>query len=523
MSEPFDLVVIGSGFGGSVAACRMAERGQRVLVLERGRRWDPSEYPSVTHRDWVYDADHPERENGWIDMRFFEDMIVVQGAAVGGGSLIYANVSVEAPKQTFEEGWPEAIDHESLGPHFETAGQMLSVQTIPQDQRTRRWRLVEEGARKLGHEARFFSLPLAVSFDPQWSYDLPDPFDHGHSRPFTNAQGQQQGTCVHLGECDIGCPVRAKNTLDLNYLARAESKGAEIRPLHLARRISPEGSAWRVDYDELRGGQRRPGSVRAERVALAAGSLGSTELLLRCRNQYRTLPRLSARLGRGWSPNGDFLTPAFHDREVRPTEGPTISAAIDHLDGEVYGHSIFLQDGGFPDLLRSWLDAKLAGGVRRRRFDAVLTALRRHLQEAPPLEHVMPWFAQGIDASDGRLHLRRRFWLFGRRILRLAWDIDRSEATIQAIVRAHTELARQTGGRVWVPPTWELLRNLVSPHPLGGCNMADDAQRGVVDHRGEVFGYERLHVVDGAAIPRAIGRNPSRTIAAVAEHAVSHW
>ncbi len=514
----FDVVVVGSGFGGAVAACRLAQAGQRVLVLERGRRWDETSYPSVTGRDWIFDADEPEDQNGWMDIRWFKDMTVVQGAGVGGGSLIYANVSVPPPPETFTRGWPAGMDAAELEPFVDRVGRMLEVSEIPAPQRTDRWAFVERGARALGHRARFGSLPLAVQFDA--GYDpsrLDDPHDDRHARMRRNPFGVEQRTCIHLGECDMGCRVKAKNTLDLNYLALAAEKEAEIRPLHLVRRVEPSGTGWLVHYDDIADGARRPGSLRAERVVLAAGSIGSTEIMLRSR-----LPGVSPRLGHGWSANGDFLTPALSERDPRPTVGPTISACIDHTDGREYGEHIFIQDGGLPNLVRtavsSW-HGRLPRRWRRRTQPFV-----DRVADSEPLNCVMPWFAQGIDASDGRLHLRRRFFgLLGRRRLALDWDIAHSESTIEAIVKAHKELAEATGGTPVVSPTWTLLRDLVTPHPLGGCNMADDPARGVVDHAGRVFGHPGLCVADGAIVPRAIGRNPSRTIAALAERAVEHW
>ena len=148
----------------------------------------------------------------------------------------------------------------------------------------------------------------------------------------------RSGTCVHCGNCDIGCQVKAKNTLDLNYLAVAERHGAQIRPLHLVIKLeslgSQPGAGWRVHFDRLEGGHRSAGSATAQRVILAAGSIGSTELLLRCRDEHQTLPDLSPRLGKGWAFNGDFVTPTFYkNRKVSPSHGPTISSAIDLLDG----------------------------------------------------------------------------------------------------------------------------------------------------------------------------------------------
>ncbi len=524
MAQGYDAIIIGSGFGGSVSACRLAEAGHRVLVLERGRRWKVEDYPRKAGDGWIYDPENPERDNGWIDMRFFGDMIVAQGAGVGGGSLIYANISVEARPELFEDGWPPEVTYRELSPYYDRVAKFMNIQKVPTNQLTRRFELMKEAAEKIGQGHRFMPLELAVSFSDKWHYDLPNPFDASHSETFVNAQGQEQGTCVHLGFCDLGCPVKAKNTLDLNYLAWAETKGAEVRPLHLVRSIAQEGNGWKVSFDRIEKGRLIPGTETAAKVIVAAGSLGSTDLLLRCRDQYKTLPKLSRRLGIGWSSNGDFLTPAFYkDRVINPTQGPTISSAIDFLDGsEGENRKFFIEDGGFSDILQGWLEEKIASGSRSGRWSALLQKVEKHLEGKPPFSNVMPWFAQGIDAANGRFYLGRKWWAPWKRVLKLDWEIERSEAMVDGIVAMHKKLAAATGGDPWVPPTWSLLKTLVTPHPLGGCNMGRTAEDGVVDHFGRVFDHERLYVLDGAIIPEAIGRNPTRTIAALAERSLEH-
>ena len=340
-----------------------------------------------------------------------------------------------------------------------------------------------------------------------------------HSRRFTNAEGREQGYCIHLGNCDIGCEVKAKNTLDLNYIARAERHGAEVRPLHLARGIAEEDGGYRVHYDRIADRRLSPGSVTGGMVIIAAGSLGSTELLLRCRDQYKTLPRISNFLGEHWSSNGDFLTPAIYaGRTVSPTKGPTISSAIDFLGNrKLDGNHFFIEDGGFPDVLGNFLQERVRGRGWSLRARAVLRTIRIILRERDPMSFLMPWFAQARDAADGTLSLKKRWWLFGQKRLYLKWDIDESEKVVNAVVDMHKRLAAATGGTPIVPPTWTLAKDLVTPHPMGGCNMGTSRADGVVDHRGAVFGYENLYVADGSIVPEALGLNPSKTIAALAE------
>jgi cholesterol oxidase len=539
MSEPYDVIVIGSGFGGAVAACRLAEAGGKVLVLERGRRWEPGAYPRDFHDRWLYDSNRPQHLNGWLEFHIFRNMIVATGAGVGGGSLVYANVSAVPPKDTFDEGWPPEITFAELEPHYATVGEMLNVQEIPDNQLTRRYQLMQEAAAATGVEDRFSKMPVAIRFNPEWSYDLPEDMRHtaAAAKFEDNGFGKQQGTCIHCGMCDVGCPVQAKSTLDLNYLARAESLGVQIRQLHIVRAVEPADGGYRVHFERVRPRTREllTGSEQARIVVLAAGSLGSTELLLRSRNESKTLPAVSAFVGRDWSANGNFLTPGIYNeddpkksrtiRRISPTYGPTITCRISFLDRPLRGQARYtVEEGGAPPLLRGYLQERLGPGAakaRNWRTKIELFALRRYIDSPDELRHVMPWFANGVDAADGRLYIGRRWLRPWEKRLKMKWQIRKSKELIDRIIDHHRELSEATGGRVLVPPTWRFFRDLITPHPLGGCNMGTGPENGVVDHRGKVFGYDGLYVFDGAVVPESIGVNPSRTIAAVAERNVA--
>jgi cholesterol oxidase len=518
----YDVIVIGSGFGGAVTSCRLAEAGLRVLILERGRRWGPDTFPRKPGDPWVWDQAHPEKKNGWLDFRAQRGVSVAQGAGVGGGSLIYANVVIEPPEALFASGWPERVTFAELKPYYRRVDAMLKPRIVPEQQLNARFRLLREAGAAIGHAHRFRPMPLAVTFDDEWREGAAPPPGSSGSRTWINEHGREQGTCVHCGNCYLGCQVNARNTLDLTYIARAESHGAEVRPLHVVRRIAPSGTGYRVDYHRIEHGQLVPGSATADRVIVSAGSLGSTELLLRCRDQFRTLPDMSAALGSHWSANGDFLSISIQQQPVHPTKGPTITAALDFLDEGAHGGRFFVQDGGFPDFFRAIVEGDLKFDFRNLQFSVMVFSLAWVLRRQGQLAQMMPWFGQSIDASDGRLYLGRSALAPWRRKLKLDWNVHTSKATIDAMVAMHRELASATGGRILAPLLWTLLRTLVTPHPLGGCRMADTPASGVVDHRGEVFGYRNLFVADGSVIPRAIGLNPSKTIAAVSERIAAH-
>lgn len=520
----YDAIVVGSGFGAAVSACRLAQAGRSVLVLERGRRWTPETYPRNATSPWLWDQRHPQRHHGWADLRTFRNMWVVAGAGVGGGSLIYANVSVEARKDAFDTGWPPEITYDALKPYYDCAGEMLNVQELPDNQLSERNRLMMEAANACNWGDRYRKLPLAVTFSQNYDPNAPDPRDDKHSVRHLNAHGVWQGTCVHCGNCDIGCQVHAKNTLDLNYLAVAEQNGAAIRPLHVVQKLEPLNPGWRVHFDVIDSGNCRVthGSATANSVMLGAGSIGSTELLLRCRDQYGTLPDLSARLGWGWAFNGDFVTPAFYrDRKIHPSYGVTISAAIDLLDhAGANGQSLFIEDGGVPDLVYDFIHKRLKR-VHRGSLRSLWKALASHADNLDtPVAHMMPWFGQAVDPGDGRMRLGRSLLAPWQRVLRLDWSHIPSETVVESMIDAHERLTNATGGRAVIPPTWSKLHKLITPHPLGGCNMGRTKADGVVNANGEVFGYEGLYVMDGSVVPRALGLNPSRTIAALAERNV---
>jgi len=517
MAVDFDVVIVGSGFGGAVSAFRLARAGASVLVLERGRRWNPGNFPRQPNDPWIWDDRRVEQSHGWFDFRVFPNMSVVQGAGVGGGSLVYANISIDAKPDTFDRGWPPEITFAMMQDQYPKVKHMLELGPVPDEQWPERTKLLQEAAKRAGYGDKFRPLDLAVRFDTDWRYDLADAHSPSHSREQTNVVGVKQGTCVHLGNCDIGCDVNARNTLDLNYLKGAEDSGAEIRPYHLARKITPIAGGYEIDFDEIVEGPPttlKPGRVSGKIAVIAAGSLGSTELLLRSR-AAGALPNVSSRLGFGWSSNGDFLTPAIHAFRrppVDPTHGPTITAAIDLLAGEFRDQPIFVEDGGLPDVARAWLqDLADQGGSADPRKDRLIKTLLLVFGSGRLLSQVMPWFAQARDAADGRLFLEN-----GR--LQLDWKINASRPTMNAVVAIHQRLALLTGGMPLTPFTWTVGEDLVTPHPLGGCNMGTTADVGVVNHAGEVFGYPDLFVADGAVVPEALGLNPSKTIAALAEY-----
>lgn len=508
LRKRYDAVVVGSGFGGAVAACRLAQAGLRVGILERGRRYPLGTFP----RDWK-DPNGGWRwqyEQGLFDVRSINEVTVVQGAAYGGGSQIYANVQIRVPPDLFSSGWPAGYSRGVLDPYYDLVAYMLDVLPIAPGQPLGlpvKTRQMYEAAQRLGRARQVFLPNLAVNFgDPE--------------RLVPNKFGVEQYGCRHCGECGIGCNFQAKNTLDLNYLAVAEQHGAQVGTRCEVTRIAQRDGGYAVSYLDHTIGRRVV--ARAPTVVLAAGAVNSTELLLRCRDQHGTLPALSDRLGTGYSTNGDFLGFALDThRQFEPSVGPTITSALVH-DRGVGRHRrwVLLAEGGFPwelaPLVQALGDEQWLGSLLRTRTevtDEIWRVARERLGGAAHVgRNAAAFVALGHDTVNGTIEL-----LPFTHELQITWSTAANLALSETQQQLCGDLAQALGGRPGYPPLWHSLRIPMAAHSLGGCPMADDPTQGVIDGSGQVYGYPGLYVLDGAGLPGATGVNPAHTIAAVAE------
>jgi cholesterol oxidase len=512
VKRAYDVVVVGSGFGGGIAACRLAEAGKRVCVLERGRRFAPTDFiegPAEAPQLLWHETLHPE---GLFDVRLMRDVTVITAAGVGGGSLVYANVQLRARPEVFDAGWPEAITADELDPWYTLTEDALDPRTTPPDPSLPKVNAFAAAAKNAGREANL--LPIAVHFG------------EAREHPFS---GVHQEGCQNLGRCDIGCPVNARNTVDITYVAQAERHGAEVRPARLVTTIDPPeraGGNWRIAYRALDEGD--DGSVEAPVVVLAAGTIGSSRLLLRNRKR---LPRLSPALGSRFSGNGDALGLALDPQAegvtgARSDYGPTMTSKIDYPE-----RNMILANGGLPpgfehildiargiDMIRGWRRWRLR--LRRVLVQAGLSdrSMRPgevRVRPREPDSDALIFLMMGRDAADGRMRLSPLFKRFDIR-----WDKAASQQLFDDLERTAGELAQGADATLYYALDGGPLSTFATVHPLGGCPMADDPARGVVDDAGRVHNYPGLHVLDGSIVPTALGLNPSKTIAALAERGV---
>jgi cholesterol oxidase len=514
VENAYDAVVVGSGFGGGITACRLAEQGWRVCVLERGRRFGAGDYPDRPEQAPFAFWHSSLNPGGMFDLRLMKDLAVLTAAGVGGGSLVYASVQLRAPGDVFDDPhWPAAIDRPALDPYYDRTEDALQPRPTPAEPELPKVRAFDAMGRRAGREPS--RLPLAVHFGD----------DRRH--PFSGVF--QQG-CDNLGRCDLGCPILAKNTVDITYIARAESHRAEVYPLHEVRRIEPparEGGNWRVGFRDLQ--YRVGGEVEAPVLVLAAGTIGSSRLLLKNR---RRLGRLSPALGTRFSGNGDALGLAFAPGAAdvagaRADYGPSMTSRLDYTDDRGF----MVADGGLPEnfgglleivrgvsALTGWgrlvLHAKSAA-AKLGLADRHITHRNVRLKGHRPIGDSLIFLMIGRDAANGRMRLTPLFRCFDIR-----WSKRDSAELFDGMRRAADELAEAAEATAFFALDAGPLGKFITVHPLGGCPMSDDPASGVVDDRGKAYGYEGLYVLDGSMVPTALGVNPSKTIAALAERGV---
>ncbi|MCC6771673.1 MAG: GMC family oxidoreductase [Gemmatimonadaceae bacterium] len=517
----YDWIIVGSGFGGSVAALRLSEKGYRVAVIECGHRYADDEYARSAWdlRRFVWAPKLGLR--GIMRLTTFRDIFIVSGSAVGGGSAVYANTLYRARPAFFSHPqWAGLRDWEStLEPHYATAEHMLGVQVVPFGSDGQE--LLRELGAHFGVADSFSRTPVGVFFGTPGE-TVPDPYFGG--------EGPARTGCLRCGACMVGCRHGAKNTLLKNYLWFAERRGTEVFADRMVTDIRPIGDGDGTDGYRITTqapgawftGSRRTFTARG--VVVAAGALGTNRLLLSCKARG-SLPRLSPRLGELVRTNSEsILAVSLPDDRLEPWRDVAISASIHprpdtHIEFCTYGES-----GDAMSLLLAPLTGQ---GTRGTRPLLLLASILRHPLRFLRGRWPFGWSRRSLvvlvmQTSDNAIAFRIRRRLFGGFGLRTEQDRDKPNPTFIDVANAAAEwLAERTGG---IPQSslFEAAANIPSTaHILGGAPIGGDATSGAVDGELRAFGYRNLIVCDGSAMPANPGVNPSLTIAALAEHAMA--
>ncbi len=521
----YDVVVVGSGYGGGVAASRLARAGKRVCVLERGREILTGEFPArfpelrgdmqVTSKRTSFGP-----PTGLFDVRLGDDMHVLVACGLGGGSLINAGVALRPDPRVFaDDVWPGQIRQDGLiEDGYARAARWLRPAHHPRASDMGKFQALASAGARLGQKVA--NPPVVVSFTEG-----------------VNPAGIAQPGCTLCGDCCAGCNVGSKNTVALTYLPDAVRHGAEVfthlRVAHVVRATSGDG--WQVTADRLDVARDAPARVAVEApvVILAGGTLGSTEILLRSRE--RGLP-LSDRLGARFSANGDIIAFGYgakrsvnaigvgHPAKIEGFEvGAAVSGQIDIDDASELANEMRIQEGAMPSALAPMLPVMF---VPNGRLLGALQSLINGVYKGP-LASLQTFFAVSHDSAAGQFRLED-----GR--LALAWPNAMDEPVYRRLDAALSALVGEAGGAYVKNPLAGTVmgQQPATAHPLGGCGMGRERSDGVVDHKGRVFDggpgcggtdvHNGLYVVDGSIVPRSLGVNPLLTITALAERALIH-
>jgi cholesterol oxidase len=519
----FDWLVIGSGFGGSVSALRLSEKGHSVGVLECGRRFADHEFPRSTADLKRYFWNPRLGMKGIFRLTIFKDVSVVSGCGVGGGSLGYANTLYVPPKTFFEDRqWAEMNDWESaLAPHYAEAQRMLGVVQTPNDDPADQ--LLRELGEELGVGDSYKKTPVGVYFGEPGK-TVADPFFGG--------EGPDRTGCRMCGRCMVGCPHGSKNTLVKNYLYLAEKRGARVMAERTVVDVRPlgDGSGENgYEVESVRSGawlRKERRIQRARGVVVAAGPLGTNKLLQRCRLNG-SLGRISSRLGELVRTNSESIltvtVPEDYPDDLIKRVAITSSIYPDpntHIETVTYGN-----DGDSMHRLYTLL---VGDGTRMTRPLKLLAQILLHPKRLAKVLFPKHWSRRTIivlvmQTLDNAIALRPRQGPFGTLWLKTEQDPEKPIPTFIPIANQAAEwLAKRTGGIAQSSITEALFNIPTTAHILGGAVIAPDPSRGVIDAHQRVYGYENLLVCDGSAVPANVGVNPSLTITALTEHAMSH-
>ncbi len=522
LGDHYDAIVIGSGYGGGVSASRLARMGLTVCVLERGKEYPtgsfPSRFPEVRAELMVSGGRFGRAgKPGLYDFRYGEDIHVLVGCGLGGGSLVNAGVSLRPDARVFADPvFPGEIGGDgTLDEGFARARAWIRPARDPEAANLTKSKALASAGGVLGPAP--VAAPVAVSFEAA-----------------VNPAGIAQPACTRCGDCCGGCNVGAKNTVATSYLPDAAAHGAKLFTSVTASHVEKVGGRWRVHVTPSGQANATPRVVEADIVILAAGTLGSTELLLRSRENGLAL---SPRLGHRFSANGDIIAFAYNARDRvhgigigHPAKsgldpvGAAVTSEIEIDDPDDLSHSMYVQEGVLPSSLGPLLPVLFVPGGK---IIGAAQALIRGVYEGP-LSRTHTFFVVSHDTAQGQIVLDN-----GQATVR--WANVNDEPVFARVDAALRKLAAARGASYVKNPLSEGMMGAkpATAHPLGGCGLGRDCASGVADHLGRVFDgdggasasavHEGLYVTDGSVIPRSLGVNPLLTITALTERMALHF
>ena len=533
MADCFDFIIIGSGFGGSVSAMRLTEKGYSVLVLEKGKRYEDSDFAVTNWQYWKYLWAPTIRAYGILQISLLKGVMVLHGTGVGGGSLGYANVLEVPSDETFATpAWNRMLNWgETLKPHYETAKKMLGVARNPKF-----WKadeILKRMADEHGMGQTFRATDVGAYFGEE-GVTVSDPYFGG--------KGPDRAGCIHCGACMVGCRHNAKNTLPKNYLYFAEKNGAEIiaeaevvdlRPLTFDNiKSQAEGqrsdARYEVTYQSTTSLFKRKHAVYAKNVIFSAGVMGTMKLLLNLRDVKKSLPKLSAALGTLVRTNSEgLLGSVARKSDINYSEGVAISSIYNH-DAITRIEPVRYPDGSslMRYLAAPLIETNVSVPIRLIKF--FWWTLTHPIDFAKAA--FLPGWAHNVTIllimqhADNRMRFkigRSLFTLFRKGLVaeeELGYKIN---AQVQGSHKITREFATRINGVALGSIGENLLGMPTTAHILGGAPMGQNAEEGVVDENFEIHNYEGMYIIDGSIMPANPGVNPSLTITALAEYAMS--
>ncbi|WP_343695177.1 GMC oxidoreductase [Flavobacterium sp.] len=537
----YPFIIIGSGYGGSIAASRLSRAGIQVCLLEKGKEFQPGEYPedlddAVKEMQVNTDTKHIGSKNGLYEFYMGREISVFKGCALGGTSNVNANVSIEPESRVFDDlRWPAAIrnDMESLREGFQKARQMLKPSPYPENTpgfpELAKTKGMKVSAAAMNEKFRYLDINVNFEYDDK-----------------ENHVGVKQKKCNNCGDCVTGCNHSAKNMLTMNYLPDAVNHGAEIFCETGVQYVERKDNKWLVYFDSYHVGREKfdapPLCITADNVIISAGSLGSTEILLRSREKGLSV---STALGKHFTGNGDVLGfgynndvkmngiglgKFFDDKEKEPV-GPCITSIIDMRERDILDEGMTLEEGSIPGAISPLLtgaftsiskffvnhtDENWQDWVNEQKREA--TSIFRGPYFGS-LNNTQVYLVMTHDDGDGSMQLENNR-------LEINWPDVGKQKIFQKVNGKLKEATKALGGTYVPNPQWNKLTNydMVTVHPLGGCAMGDDPATSVTNHCGQVYTntskndlHQGLYVMDGSIIPRPLGTNPLLTISALAE------